>query len=233
MKLKDSLSSQSTALLKSLVIYAPALLVLVAVYVQPYVKLSELTRDAVIVSKGMYYYGLISNMGILLWCATASTCLFSVVLLHVWNINLNKTFLLFGGLLTTVLLFDDFFLLHEEAIPRLLGINEKYVVAMYPLLIISFLVYFEDKVRATNYLVLLSSLGFLGLSVFTDMLVQQSTNELVYLFEDGFKFLGIVGWFCYFTNTCLDILKGGIEEKFSIKEKAEKARVEKVLTESL
>jgi hypothetical protein len=228
MELKHSISSQGSALYRSLAVYVPALLLMLAVYVQPYVKISELTRDAVIVSEGMYYFGLISNMGILLWCATATTCLFSVVLLHTWRITLHKFFLLFGGLLTATLLFDDFFLLHEEAIPRLLGINEKYVVAMYPLLIVSFLAYFADILLATNYLVLLSSICLLGLSILTDILIKQPTNELGYLFEDGFKFMGIVGWFYYFTSTCIEILKRGVEERYALL-----IRSKEVLTESI
>jgi len=113
-----------------------------------------------------------------------------------------------------VLLLDDFFLLHEVVIPKLLGIKEKYVVATYPLLIVAFLLFFMSKLLTTSYLVLLSALGFLALSVLTDALSHSYTNELEYLFEDGFKFMGIVGWFYYFTSTSLLILKHSLDTNF-------------------
>lgn len=113
-----------------------------------------------------------------------------------------------------MLLLDDFFLLHEVVIPKLLGIKEKYVVATYPLLIVAFLLFFMSKLLTTSYLVLLSALGFLALSVLTDALSHSYTNELEYLFEDGFKFMGIVGWFYYFTSTSLLILKHSLDTNF-------------------
>ena len=113
-----------------------------------------------------------------------------------------------------MLLLDDFFLLHEVVIPKLLGIKEKYVVATYPLLIVAFLLFFMSKLLTTSYLVLLSALGFLALSVLTDALSHSYTNELEYLFEDGFKFMGIVGWFYYFTSTSLLILKRSLDTNF-------------------
>ncbi|WP_147294258.1 hypothetical protein [Pontibacter diazotrophicus] len=185
--------------------------------------MSELTRDAVVVAGGSFYHGMISNIGILLWCATASICLFSVSLLKRWNMNSYKNFLLCGGLLTTMLLLDDLFLLHEGEIPSLLGIRERYIMVTYLILIALFLIRFVKIIWTTSYLVLLSSLGFFGLSVFIDALSlfieieeQSSTGELAFLFEDGFKFMGIVGWFYYFASTSHAAIKRGINKKNTI-----------------
>ncbi|WP_460923855.1 hypothetical protein [Pontibacter brevis] len=194
--------------------------------------MSELTRDAVVVSGGSFYHGMISNIGILLWCATAAICLFSVLLLKMWDLNFYKNFLLCGGLLTTTLLLDDLFLLHEGELPALLGIRERYVMVTYLVLIALFLICFVKKIWTTSYLVLLSSLGFFGLSVFTDALSlfieieeKSSTGELAYLFEDGFKLMGIVGWFYYFTSTSLTVIERGISTKIIVEKAQEGGKV--------
>ncbi|MCJ8167244.1 hypothetical protein MKJ04_20555 [Pontibacter sp. E15-1] len=223
MNFKPLLLPQLPALRKAILFYGIAFLIMVGVYLQPFVKVSDLTRDAVVVAKGMFYFGLISNLGILLWCATAAICLFTVVYLNVSKITANRDFLLYGGLLTTFLLLDDFMLLHEEAIPKLLGIGEKYVVVVYPLLMVLYLAYFLNKILDTSYLVLLSALGFLALSVLTDAVAPSKINELEVLFEDGFKLMGIAGWFYYFTSTSLKVLQSSVEKRFSPVEEAHKA----------
>ncbi|GAA4440774.1 hypothetical protein GCM10023188_38460 [Pontibacter saemangeumensis] len=186
---------------------------MIAVYAQPYVEIGDLTRDAISVAEGRFYYGLVSNLGILLWCATAAICLFTAVLLKDWKLTYHRNFLLSGGLLTIVLLMDDFFLLHEAAIPMLLGIGEKYVISMYPLLMVLFLACFINKILNTGYLVLLSALCFLGLSVLTDAFETKVASETFYLLEEGFKFMGIVGWFYYFTSTCLLVQNIAMKKK--------------------
>ncbi|WP_242916576.1 hypothetical protein [Pontibacter liquoris] len=200
MRLKEPFYAQRTALYGVTFLYLLALLILAAIALQPYVKVSDLTRDAIVIAKGRIYYGLLSNIGILLWCAAASCCLFSAWLLNVANIKRNRLFLFCAGLLSAILLFDDFFMLHELVIPKLFGIKEIYVVATYPLLILAFLLYFRNAILNTSYLVLLTSLGFLGLSVVIDAILPDS-GQLEFLLEDGFKFMGIAGWGFYLTTT--------------------------------
>ena len=59
--------------------------------------------------------GLISNLGILMWTASASISLFSSLSGLVQSRE-NSNFLLLGGILTSILCFDDFFLLHDKYI---------------------------------------------------------------------------------------------------------------------
>ncbi|WP_347158137.1 hypothetical protein [Pontibacter chitinilyticus] len=126
------------------------------------------------------------------------------------SIKKNFFFILCAGLLSALLLFDDFFLLHEAFIPRYLGIKEHVVLAAYPILILSFLGYFRTTILSSSYLVLLSSLGFLGLSILVDV-VAPYENELEYLIEEGFKFLGIAGWCYYFVRTCMVLVKTEVQ----------------------
>ena len=96
---------------------------------------------------------------------------------------------------------DDLFMVHESVFPLYLKINEKVVMAMYLLSMGFFLIRYRYKILNTPYLVLISSLGFLGLSMITDT-VLATLPDYQYLLEDGFKFLGIMGWLYYFTQTC-------------------------------
>ena len=79
------------------------------------IPLGNFTRDPAAVAKYHPAIGIVSNIGILYWCATASICFFCFAVLR----NLEKQrefqrFILSSGLITSLLLVDDFFLLHEN-----------------------------------------------------------------------------------------------------------------------
>lgn len=199
--------------LQVLVVYAPALLLMVAAYLQPIVKLSNLTSDADAVANGIFYRGLISNIGILMWAATGTACLLSVVLLRSWKLYSYTPFFRYAGLLTALLLIDDFFLLHSDVLPRL-GIQAQLVLLAYPVLILAFLFCFAYKILSTNYLALYSALFFLALSAVSELLPLQIPTGLRFFLEDGCKFLGISGWFYYFISTSLAVIKHSITIRF-------------------
>lgn len=71
---------------------------------------------------------------------------------------------------------------------------------MYLLFLGFLLIRYRYKILGTPYLALISSLGFLGLSMIVDIILTELPHYQ-YLIEDGFKFLGILGWFYYFTQT--------------------------------
>ncbi len=71
---------------------------------------------------------------------------------------------------------------------------------------IFWMVTFKKCILKTEYLILLIALGFFGLSLFIDVFqhrIQSIIGNSRILFEDGFKLLGIVGWFGYFLRCCL------------------------------
>src|SRR5262249_13116700 len=55
---------------------APPLILLAALCVQPYVTMATLLRDPITVRGGTFYDGFLSNLGVLIWCATATVSLF-------------------------------------------------------------------------------------------------------------------------------------------------------------
>ncbi len=183
--------------------YIPAFIFLVGISILSYVAeipISQLTRDPMAIMKGHFYTGLLSNMGVLLWCATASNCFFSYTLLRrVPHKSEVSVFFLYFGLLTCVLLFDDLFLLHEIA-SGYLNINELIIPAIYGITIILGTILFKKIIFDTELVFLCLAFSFFALSLTVDAL-PETLLPWHHLFEDGPKFLGIVGWCGYFTTT--------------------------------
>lgn len=170
------------------------------------------TRDPSAIAHFNPFVGVVSSIGVMLWTASATICLFSWAILRSSLDQMKfSTFLLCSGLMTTLLLFDDLFLLHDHIFPRYFGVKEKIVFLVYICLIFFGAVKFKECILETEYLVLIIALGFFGLSVFIDVLqprIESFIGHWRILFEDGFKLLGIVGWLGYFLRCSLLRLEG-------------------------
>lgn len=140
--------------------------------------------------------GFVSILGVLLWCAAAAVCFFAA-----WTILHSKQgdafrFLLFSAILSSYLMLDDVFQIHEELASEFLGLNERIVTASLFIALVAHLVTFRRIILRTNFIVLLLALGFFATSVTVD---QVWCRE--YFFEDGAKLLGIACWCSYFAET--------------------------------
>ncbi len=162
-------------------------------------------RDPKSIYEIPFHAGALSNIGVLLWCATASVCVFTALVLHTASAEPNKRkFLLSAGLLTSLLLFDDFFLLHEVFAPQYLGISANVLFFLYAVLSAALFVVFRRVVLRSAYALLLISGVFFSLSILFDelqMIILSAAPDLrglQYLLEDGSKLIGITGWFNYF-----------------------------------
>lgn len=111
---------------------------------------------------------ILSDLGIILWCAAASVCFFAATTLRNRKPADMFRFLFCSALLTTYLLFDDFFQIHEVFVPRYLGLDEKIVYMILGIIIIVYLVVFRRVISQANYTMLLFALGFFGTSVAAD-----------------------------------------------------------------
>lgn len=84
---------------------------------------------------GPPYYGVVSNLGILLWGSSGAVAWFSGVLMRKSHGRSALTdFLIASAYLTTLLVTDDLFLLHEEILPKYLHVPQNLVLASYVLL---------------------------------------------------------------------------------------------------
>lgn len=156
------------------------------------------------------FLGIVSQVGVLFWCITASLCIFCSRIISQKNYLANSwtDFLRFFGFLTLILLLDDLFLLHESVIPELFKIPEKITYLGYMSLCIWGLIKFRQVILKTEWIILLLSFFWFFCSIITDSLpFLRSFYYIQYLLEDGFKLLGIVSWFYYFLRVCLQSLK--------------------------
>ena len=161
-----------------------------------------------------FYIGLVSNLGVLLWCTTAAVCWLTAIVLHHKKSKLTSSFFLWSAGISTVLLFDDLFLIHEQVMPRYLGISEKKVLASYGLLVLGYLVRWWKQILQTDYLLLVLAFVFFGISVFVDLAMKFGLNSPDWV-EDLFKLTGIVSWSAYYLRTCLTQLNGLIRSSRS------------------
>ncbi|MDH3599805.1 MAG: hypothetical protein OEU26_09240, partial [Candidatus Tectomicrobia bacterium] len=71
-------------------VYGPAvavLLVFVVINLITHIRISVFTRDPIQIMEAPIYYGIVSSIGILFWCATASICLFTASIASSLNKN--------------------------------------------------------------------------------------------------------------------------------------------------
>lgn len=190
-------------------IYIPALFALLALTVASQlagISISYFTRDPSAIMGAPFYIGLLSSLGVLLWCSSAVVCLFSFIIFRgVVKHTEFASFCLFSSVLTIILLFDDLFLIHESVFPQYLNIPEKFFYVSYVIALIVYLVRFRKTILKTEFLLLLLALSFFGLSIIID-LFQQTFHllrpSLANLIEDFSKFLGILSWCTYFVRVC-------------------------------
>lgn len=141
-----------------------------------------------------FYAGAVSNLGILFWAAGAAVCFFVPTLGRIsrgsaeFPVGLFLTF----GLLTVALMLDDLFLLHERALPLHLGLDERWLMATYALLLIGIFGVYHRAILRSEFVLLGLSFLFFATSLAVDLLPRFLPQP--HFFEDGSKLVGIVCW---------------------------------------
>ena len=162
---------------------------------QPFAPIEYIMRDPASISGSPVYYGALSNLGVLLWSASAAVCLLGALTVKIlsdrWDIT--AFFTMFGGL-SAFLCLDDLFQFHELLLPGNFGVPEEVLFVLYAVTLVSLLVRFRKIIFRTQPLLLAISLLLFALSVITDIL-PIPTNLML---EDGAKFIAIFAWFAYF-----------------------------------
>lgn len=80
---------------------------------------------------------------------------------------------------------------------------------------------YRSQLQQGNLLIFLSALALLALSAGVDTVehpIERWIGEWRVLFEDGFKFLGLVGWFGYFVPTCFVAVAQKLTAKEALKQ---------------
>lgn len=186
-----------------------ALTVLVSVYAD--VPLSFFSRDPTRTLHGHSLTGIQSNLGVLVWWAAASICVFGhVVLKRRQNNRRFSSFLLWSGVITFSLALDDLFLFHDDLGYRYLGLNEKPILVGYGLVCVWYVIRFRRSILSTEYILLFLAFVFFGSSLVVDVLQYKWESPWRIFFEDGFKLLGIVTWSGYLIRTCFQAIAASL-----------------------
>ena len=151
------------------------------------------------------FTGLISNIGVLLWCSTVAICFFTFIIYRLSRKDKISIFLFFSALLSLILLIDDLFLFHENIFPYRLHIPQKGIYLGYGIILIGYLYSFRGLLLEFRYKLLVAAILLFGLSIGCDVFLPQEKWE--YFIEDSFKILGIFSWFLFYTRTCYLILR--------------------------
>ncbi len=153
-----------------------------------------LTSDVTAAAEVRPYYGFFSQLGILLWTASAALCLYTYVIM---SNNSFKHFFLISGLITGYLVIDDVFLLHESFFPYF-GISQHFIFSSYGIGILIYLFKYRAIILKTNFVILGLALSCFAGSMIIDVFLRDATAIIQKLLEEGLKFTGILFWLLYF-----------------------------------
>ncbi len=175
-----------------------AALVVAVLALQTRIPFSDLTRDplAIMGKKGAPHLGLLSNLGALVWCATAAVCAFTALrLAQRGDARRESLFLFVAAAFTGVLLFDDLFMLHENLRLRAAW-GDLALFAVYGGCTLCYGIAFRGLLKQLGSFPLLLAVCLLALSVAVDISKLTATTTAVWpwVLEDGAKFVGLVVW---------------------------------------
>lgn len=189
------------------------LFLILIIAVKTGVEPSDLSRDY----SGVYhlepYVGMLSSLGIFVWCASVTLCWFAWFFLRMRNPNSGrKKFFFVSGLITAIIAIDDLFQFHEVIVPDYLGIPEISFYILYVSVLIFFNIKYVNTLMNKNFSILVASYFFLGISIVFDVFLEEIIPFGTYA-EDGLKFMGIVLWTTFFFKTVLVELNGAIADE--------------------
>lgn len=151
------------------------------------------------------YYGFVSNLGIMLWSATAAVCLFSAILFVAQKRDIALVwFAASAGLLTGWLALDDAFMVHEVVFPSF-GIPQNAVLAFYVVLGGLYGLTSWRTIFRQDWPLLFVAGSALALSMLVDTVFHSLVPSLVYL-EDSAKFFGICAWAAFHISALAGLL---------------------------
>ena len=204
-----SFDRQLRMIMPLVVMWALAGLVLLVAGLQTTVPLRLLLLDTSALGGLPWYAGLLSNIGILAWTVSAASAGGGAWVAAQTDRPSAARFLGVGALVASVLLLDDLLLLHSSFMPRVLGIPKPLAMLLIISPALAWLALFAGEITRTRWTVLVGALSAFMVSVGADQ-VLHPTGSTALLFEDGAKFLGVLGWSLYFVLTTRDIVRSTI-----------------------
>ena len=200
--------------------FGPGILLLAAVWFQTRVPVPVLMKDPLAVVQLTkicchFYYGLVSNLGIMIWTAGAAVCVFaSLVLFSKVRPQAEVIFFVAAAAFTGWLALDDLFMIHEDVLPQI-GVPENITYAFYAGTAAAYFYFSWRSILASRPMLMASALALLGTSVAIDVLVHSESAVRVFA-EDGAKLLGILAWTSFHVTAAFEIIGARMKEAGSL-----------------
>jgi hypothetical protein len=165
----------------------------------------DLVRDPNAIANNPNYFGLISNLGIVLWIMGAVGALQAYAALRGRLRGHLLEVLFAGGIFAALMGLDDFFMLHESIATT--GIPEPVVLIPHAIFLMV-LCYHAFFVRGeTPWLILAVAVAAFGLSMAVDLFPVAFGGQV--FIEESFKLLGIVFLTAYLVIVSQSALRAG------------------------
>jgi len=195
-----------------LIIFIPSILLIVAVGLAKVlfqVPIYQFMGDTSAIANIHPLSGLLSNIGVLLWCGTATICFFIAGALTPTRNYKIINFFFVSACLSTYLLIDDFFLFHEKLAPTYMGIPQDTTLLLIAIAVSFYFFWFRRIILQTQYRLIVIAAVLLAASIAADTILKPwllGLGEWKSLLEDGAKLLGITSWFSYYMNAAYQFL---------------------------
>ena len=174
------------------------------------VKFSAMTNDVAAIANIHPLSGFLSSLGILLWWASATVWLFTASLMQKSRETSGLAVLVFSGLLSMYLAFDDLFQFHEHLAPVYFRVSEKAVYGLIAFVTTLYLYRYRRLLCREDAILLLLALLFLSGSVLCDTALKpwlRRFEDWSYLLEDALKWVGICFWTAFCLFRCSQVLR--------------------------
>ena len=148
----------------------------------------DLMRDPNAIANHPRYFGIISNLGVVLWIASAAVALQAYASLGLKRRGEFSGLLFSGGIFATLMGLDDLFMLHESI--SVTGLAEPLILLPHALFLAVCCYYAWLMRTETPWLVLGAAIMSFGLSLLFDLYPSYFPGQM--LLEEGFKLYGIL-----------------------------------------
>lgn len=192
----------------------PPVLVLVACGLQPWVPVADLLLDPMTVAyasgTGKSHFGLVSNLGVLLWAVAAAAGLVAAAVSLRFGERRRAFFFGMAAALGAALGADDMLLIHESVLGRHLGVDESVPFAAYGAWALVYGWAFRREISELHAGLLAVAFACFGASLLVDVSAAGAgpgPGGLALLVEDGGKFVGIACWTAFQVSAALRALR--------------------------
>jgi len=183
------------------------------------ISMRQITRDVASVAEAPFYSGYLSTVGGLVWMAGATGCLIAFASTRrseTLETHRRSRFLLWAGLGTLWLCFDDLFLFHEFIGPQTFMLTEKEIFGAYVLAAVVVGVRFRRVIARSNFLLVFLAAGAFAVSLFVDVFKPEMSSinpSKRAVLEDGPKLVGIALWAAYLVQFSLESIRAARDER--------------------